>query len=74
MIVLAVGASGPNAGLVVSELTKLGVTVRGLIRGEAKVGQARGAADARPGAAHARRVPRRTRGRLRPPHDRNEER
>lgn len=41
MIVLAVGASGPNTGSVISELTGLGVTVRGMVRDEGKTGQAR---------------------------------
>ena len=41
MIVLVVGASGPNAGMVMDELSGLGVTVRGMVRDEAKVEQVR---------------------------------
>lgn len=41
MLVLAVGASGPNAGLVVPELIEQGVTVRALVRDDAGAGRAR---------------------------------
>jgi uncharacterized protein YbjT (DUF2867 family) len=39
--VLAVGATGPNAGLVVPELVKHGVEVRALVRAEGKADPAR---------------------------------
>ena len=52
--VLAVGAAGPSAGLVVPELAKRGARVRGLVRGadQGNVVRGRGAEEAVRGDLH----------------------